>query len=123
MNIKRNKAIAKYLQQQLQRLGCDSSLLLFFETYVAPALSTQDSIEIMPKLVEDIKEDIFNNDAVLIETLKLIGIMEAAKDKKEFEALQNKRTQNTKSEKRELTDFDKILKAMMKVPNKRDEKK
>jgi hypothetical protein len=50
---------------------------------------------------------------ILNQTLKIIGVMEVSEAWEDFEKLQGKRK---KKPKKELTDFDKILKGITKVP-------
>lgn len=54
---------------------------------------------------------------ILKQTLKILGIMEIAEDWEEFEKLAGKK----KKPKKELTDFDKILKGIFQVPKPQKE--
>lgn len=110
--IKRNKRIAEHLQKQLKRLKLEDDLGIFIQLFISPLLGLQDTKAITESLSDP---SVLNNDTVLIETLKLIGLMEAAKDEADLKKLLDKR-EKQKGEKKELTDFDQILKAIMKVP-------
>ncbi len=115
-NVKLNKKIADYLLKQLKRLKMIPDLSVFFEEFIIVDLSVADSLELAPKIVKPIEADIFDNDSVLIETLKVIGLMEACKDQVELNKLLSKRDKIKGKDKKETTDFDKILKGIMKVP-------
>ena len=122
-NIKRNKRILEYVQTQMHRLGIPPSLDLFVEEYILVDLGAKDTIEIAPKIAQGkLGPDIFDIDGVLIETLKIVGIMEAAKDEKDLQKLIERR-EKIKDDIPEKTDFDKILSAMMKVPLPDDKQK
>jgi hypothetical protein len=108
--IKRNKKILEYLTIQLGRL--DITVIDFIDTYVVVNVSSSDLLQIKDNIYP-VTPDLFNNDNILIEILKIIGVMEVSENKKEFENLIKKR-----KKKKELTDFDKILKGIMSVPNK-----
>src|SRR5690606_29928128 len=62
--------------------------------------------------------------AVEKHTQKVITLMEASDNLKEFDKLINKQKENTKEKPpdKEKTDFDKVLGALMKVPKKKDDK-
>lgn len=121
--IKRNKFVAEYLKKQLIRLGMDTSLTLFYEYYLYDigVKASMTTVNMMLKNPE-LTPDIFNEDEILIETLKCIGIMEVSKNQEEFKKLLEKKEKIKSSKKKEKTDFDKILGAMMKVPKPKDEK-
>lgn len=116
-NIKRNKKIIEYLQKQFKRLKLETNLTVFFGEYILLSITATDALEIAEKVTRQIEPDILDNDGVLIETLKIIGIMEVSKNKKEFEALYDRKGKiDEKNQKQDLNDFDKILKGMLAVP-------
>lgn len=110
-NVKRNKKILEYLNKQLKRLKMDTNVLAFYEAYIVPNVPATEVINFT------IDHNLLDTDGLLIETLKTIGIMEISKDEKDFQKNIEKRDK-IKGKKQELTDFDKILKGIMKVPNK-----
>jgi hypothetical protein len=114
--VKRNKKILDYLKSQVKRLKIDVPVKDIIEQYIVPEIEVKAALS-LSNLEEPINPDILNNDAVLIETLKLIGLMETAEDKKELDKLNDKR-KKIKDNKKELTDFDKILTGIMQVPLK-----
>jgi len=57
-----------------------------------------------------------DNEGVLMETIKFIGLLEVSTNADELRALINRRREIKHG--KPLNDFDKILKAIMKVPNK-----
>lgn len=123
-NIKRNKKIIEYLQKQFKRLKLETNLTVFFGEYILLSITATDALEIADKVTRQIEHDILDNDGVLIETLKIIGIMEVSKNKKEFEALYDRKSKiDDKNQKQDLNDFDKILKGMLAVPVPDEKKK
>lgn len=67
------------------------------------------------------------SEEILLQTTKILTLMEVSENWEEFEKLNDKKDQSAKpkedKEERQLTDFDKILKGIMKVPGKEKEKK
>lgn len=116
--IKRNRKIFDYLKKEIERLDLSLTIEQVFEKIIFTSLSASDTISVANAGKD---ESILNNDGVLIETLKLIGLMEAAKDEKELLKLLQKKEKN-KGKKPEKTDFDKILGGIMKVPKPKEDK-
>lgn len=123
MNIKRNRKILDYFKDEKDRLGVGIQLKELFEQEVLSKLLASELVDIMSLLqdTEGVPADVLNNDTALIETLKLIGLMEASKDEKELQKLLEKKKKN-KGSKKELTDFDKILKGILSVPKPKEDK-
>lgn len=60
--------------------------------------------------------DALDNEAIYLQTVKTLALMEASENMGEFEKLADKQNEREKKPEKELTDFDKILKGMMSVP-------
>lgn len=116
-NIRRNKKVFDYLQEQLKRLNWKIPVSMVFPEFIFENLSTADSKEIVNKLID---ESILDNDSVFIETVKFIGLLEIAKSEDEVKLLLERRKEIKYGG--PLTDFDKILKAIITVPNQKEEK-
>lgn len=119
-NIRRNKRIFDYLIQQKVRIKWNIPLDVVFTDFVFENLSVSDSKELVGNIQQPIREEILDNEAVLTETLKLIGLMELSTNEEELMALLTRRKEIKYG--RPLTDFDKILKAIMTVPNPKEKK-
>lgn len=117
--VRRNKKIFDYLEKQIKRLDWNIPVSGLFHLYVFQNLSVADSKEVA-NIAEDIEPTILDNEAVLFETLKLIGLMEVSTTVDELRGLTIRRKE-IKYGNKELTDFDKILKAIMTVPKPKDE--
>ncbi len=115
-NIRRNKKVYDYLQQQVKRLDWKMSITDIFSQFVFSNLSVVDSKEVYELVINVIDQSALDNDAVLMETLKLIGLMEVCVTEDELRLLLNRRSEIKYG--KDLTDFDKILTAIMTVPNK-----
>jgi len=114
-NIRRNKIIFDLLSQQKKRLDWNISINDMFNRYIFENLNISDSREILSKISGDIQPSILDNDSVLLETLKLIGLMESCVTKVELLFLLERRKEIKYG--KPLTEFDKILKAIMTVSN------
>jgi transcriptional accessory protein Tex/SPT6 len=66
--------------------------------------------------------NIFENEKFYETGLKTLTLMQASKDWEEFEHLHNQKKEIKKQGEPQLTDFDKLLTGIMKVPNKNKEK-
>ena len=109
--IKRNRKVLDYLDKQIKRLRWDISLTKVFNEYIFEGLSIVDSKELFEKIDDielEITNDLLDNDALFIETVKFIGLMEVCVNEDELLIKYGS----------DLTDFDKIIKAIMTVPNK-----
>ena len=116
-NIRRNKKVLDYLQQQLKRIGFDLPLSFVFSQFIYQDLSVTDAKEVLKHNV-DITEDVLDIEGVYIETLKFIGLLEVCENAAQIQALVNRRKDIKYG--KPLTDFDKILKAIMTVPNPKE---
>ncbi len=106
--VRRDKKLIEYIEEQCSRVGMQLST--FFKAYVFISLRINPTNEI------DLK-NIFKQENVLIETLKLLGILEVAHDRREFdELLQIRRAIRDENENYTLNDFDKVLKGILMVP-------
>jgi len=115
--IKLNRKIFKLLLSEANRvLGPETNVKNMFEGFIFSNLSVIDSKEVV-KYGETIREDILENEGVLIETLKFISLLEVSTNEAELRALVN-RCKEIKHGK-PLTDFDKILKSIMTVPSEK----
>lgn len=124
-NIKRNKKIIQYLKKELNRIGYTQNLEQLYEEYIVPALNTVDTNFYLNSFSEEEPpQEILDNDQILIETLKIIGIMEVSEDEKDFkENIDKKQKIRNKNSKQKITDFDKVLKGIMQVPKPKEDKK
>ena len=117
--IKRNRKVLDYLDKQIKRLRWDISLTKVFNEYIFEGLSIVDSKELFEKIDDielEITNDLLDNDALFIETVKFIGLMEVCVNEDELLMLIKRRKEIKYGS--DLTDFDKIIKAIMTVPNK-----
>lgn len=120
-NIKRNKKVLEYLDKQIKRLRWDISIAVVFNEYIFEGLSVTDSKELFQKIdaIElEITHELLDNDALFIEAVKFIGLLEVCINVDEVEILFKRRKAIKYGD--DLTDFDKILKAIMTVPNIKD---
>eukprot|EP01012_Entosiphon_sulcatum_P060610 TRINITY_DN85657_c0_g1_i1.p2 TRINITY_DN85657_c0_g1~~TRINITY_DN85657_c0_g1_i1.p2 ORF type:complete len:123 (-),score=23.30 TRINITY_DN85657_c0_g1_i1:565-933(-) len=117
-NIRRNKKAFDYLNQQLKRLNWNIPIDIVFENYIFENLSVIDSKEVVNYTQRPINDDILNIEAVYNETIKFIGLVEVATNSDELKALVARKKEIKYG--KELTDFDKVLKAILTVPNKKD---
>lgn len=115
--IKRNRKIIESIELEMKRLGLTPSVGDFFKYLVADFLPASTVLSNHNKWEQEIKPELFDDDALLIEALKTLGIMEAAKDAKDITKLLEKKGKNKHRNKPDPTDFDKLLKGIMKVPN------
>jgi len=115
-NIKRNKKVLEYLDKQIKRLHWDISVARVFNEFIFEHLSVADSKELFDKIELEITNELLDNDALFIETVKFIGLLEVCVNEDELLMLIKRRKEIKYGN--ELTDFDKILKAIMTVPNK-----
>jgi hypothetical protein len=69
-------------------------------------------------------KDVLNNEEILIQTIKIISLMEASNTWDDFKKLHRKRKRNA-NPKEEINPqgFDKILKGIMQVPKPKENKK
>lgn len=117
-NIRRNKRVFEYLNQQLRRLQWNVPVTIIFREFIFENLSVSESKETLNYSGGPIEENILDIEAVLIETLKFIGLLEVATNEHELRSLVERKKEIKYGG--ELTDFDKILKAIMTVPNKKE---
>lgn len=108
-----NKFIFERLLAQKDRIKWSIPTQNVFTDYIMEHLSVKETEEAM-HLTKNITEDILDNEAVLRETLKFIGIMEVCSSEEELIALLNRRTEIKYG--KPLTDFNEILKAALVVP-------
>lgn len=113
--IKRNKKIFEYIIVNLNRLDNTITINDFFKSFVIENLDVKNTLLVAS--VENIEPSILDDDNILFETLKAIGIMEVSNTIKELQKL-NEKKKKLKSKSNKLTDFDKILKGIMRIPNK-----
>lgn len=120
--IKRNKKIFEAIQIQLKRLELQGTTYsTFFEDFVLESLPAGVVLDLSKHFDKEIEPNILDDDALLLETLKVLGLMEASKDKKELSNLiESKKEIKSKNQKTEKTDFDKVLGAIMKVPKPKE---
>lgn len=117
-NIRRNKRVFEYLNQQLRRLQWNVPVTIIFREFIFENLSVSESKETLNYSSGPVQENILDVEAVLIETLKFIGLLEVSTNEHELRSLVERKKEIKYG--RELTDFDKILKAIMTVPNKKE---
>lgn len=113
--IKRNKKVFEYIISNLNRLDSAITIQEFFQEFILENLDVKNTLLVAN--VENIEPSILDDDNILFETLKTIGIMEVSNSIKELQKL-NEKKKKLKSKSNKLTDFDKILKGIMRVPNK-----
>lgn len=108
----------EYLDKQIKRLKIGATTSEFYKYYIVDSLRGAIVLSLANQFEDPINPNILDNDDVLIETIKIIGIMEISKDEKELVRLMNKRDTIKLKPTKEKTDFDKILTGIMKVPAK-----
>jgi hypothetical protein len=97
----------------------EGDLKSFFEEYVMSEIPAVDVMAAAKLLISGKEYSILDNDNVLIEVLKNLGVMEVSANKEEFMALVAKKKGKNK-DKKEPTDFDKVLKGIMSVPKPKE---
>ena len=117
--IKRNKKVFEYLEKQIKRLHWNISVTEVFNGYIFENLSVSDSKELLNNVENEVTYSALDNDSLLIETVKFIGLMEVCVITDELFMMVQRRKEIKYGS--DLTDFDKILKAIMTVPNKEKE--
>ena len=115
-NIKRNKKIFDYLVQQVKRLNWNMDITDIFSQFIFSNLSVTDSKEVLNLVGDGINSTVLDNDALFVEIVKMIGLMEVCATEDELRLLLKRRNEIKYGS--DLTDFDKIIKAIMTVPNK-----
>ena len=122
-----NNLLYKYLLLQLHRLlgnVKEDIITKAIHHYIFDRIEDTELMSVYRKYKVIQFPQALENETILWYTLKTIGIMEASKDWKQFQELEKQRQFNTDIEDdkgKEITDFDRILQAMMKVPKPKDE--
>lgn len=91
---------------------------LFIEKYVYEELEPSDYLKIAGNTIPRFTDKLLIQEPVLIQTVIILTLMEAADNKKEFEQLHKKRKKriaDPTEKKKDLEGFDKILKGIMQV--------
>ncbi len=88
---------------------------------ILPSINDKELLTILKKhklKMPRFGPELLKEPTILKETIKILGIMETVNSWQEFKKVNEKRRAKTKSihTERELTDFDKILKAIIRVP-------
>lgn len=112
------EVVFKELQAQLLRFNI-ATYLDFYQKYIYSAIDDSELIRELSKRKPPVlpMPDVLENKLILLRTIKIITLMEISKDIQEFDK-NSKKLKNTK--KKDLNDFDKTLKAFMKVPKPKD---
>ena len=113
--IKRNRKVFEYFKEHVRRLNWNMDITDMFSQFIFSNLSVTDSKEVLSLVGDGINSTVLDNDALFIEVVKLIGVMEVSATENELRLLLERRSEIKYGE--YLTDFDKILKAIMAVPN------
>jgi hypothetical protein len=120
------------LQEEIMRLynpvreQIPQFIMQVYELYIAPHLERLPLTKEEKGYVPTPLIEALNNDEVLLQTIKVIGLMEASDKLEDFKELADKNTKRKKKKKDEeyqLTDFDKLLKVMLDTPNPNKGKK
>lgn len=96
---KRDKIVIQYLKKQIKRLNYNDQSL------ISEYMNTES----------------FKDETSFIEVVKIIGIMEVSENAEEFERLYSKR-KKLKTKNEDISEFDKVLKGILNVSNKKEEK-
>lgn len=114
--------VYKELEEQAIRLSNGEpkgiSLDDILREFVLPQVSTKEQIELtrmLQRKKDPNREKIFENIRALKEAIKILALMEASDNLEEFKNLSGKH-KRPKEKPYELTDFDKLLKAIASVP-------
>ena len=123
--MKLEKLIYQDFKDAVNRIDNIDNLQIIAEEYIYDEIPPSNLTYILDAnlLIPPFTEKILRNEAVLIQTAKILALMEASDNKKEFEKLFKKRKKTKDVEENDIEGFDKILKGIMKVPKPKDVKK
>lgn len=109
------------LKEQLDRLGI-SSRDDFFKKYIYNTILDSELLKEIHKNQKLTMPEVLENKLILLQTIKIITLMEISKDEKELEKLSKKIKTNKKQQTKDLNDFDKILTGFLNTPKPKDQK-